>query len=138
VSRITLSLYLLAPIGIVLWSIVRLLGQGGTSVGDLVAVPVQILLFYPGPYFWWVALCKVKSLRKRYWHAGLIAASCALAMCLVAPYFGRDPSGLPYQWFFYWPLAILLQIIFAAGVRVAGGPADTRTPNTSFERTREG
>jgi hypothetical protein len=138
VSRLTLALYLLAPMGIVLWSIVVLIGQGGTTVGDFVVVPLQMIVFYPGPYLWWVGLCKLKSLRARYWHAGLIAASCALATCLVAPYFGRDPSGLPYHWFFYWPLAILLQILFAAGVRVVSGLTHTRTPNTSFERTREG
>jgi hypothetical protein len=138
VSRLTLAIYLLAPIGIVLWAIATLIGGGNASIGDFFAVPVQVLVFYPGPYLWWVGLCKFNSWRARYWHAGLIAASCALATCLVAPYFGRDPSGLPYHWFFYWPLAALLQIVFAVGLRVVSGFANTRTPNTSFERTREG
>jgi hypothetical protein len=137
VSRRTLLLYFLAPLGMALWSIVVLVGEGDTSIADFVTVPIQVLVFYPGPYLWWIGLCKLKSFRERYWHAGLIAASCALATCLVAPHFGRDPSGLPYHWFLYWPLAALLQTIFAVGCRLVSGAADTRTPNTSLERTRE-
>ena len=133
----TLLLYFLAPTGMVLWSLVGLMRQKASSF-DLVALPLQLLVFYPGPYVWWVLLCKLRSLRTRYWHAGLIAASCSLAACLVAPYFGRDPSGLPYQWLMYWPLAVVLQILFAVGCRLVSSVIDARTPNTSLERTREG
>ena len=115
-SRRTLLLYFLAPIGIVLWSIVGLVGQKETSPLDVLALSIQMLIFYPGPYLWWVVLCKLRSLQARYWHAGLIAAF----------------------WLLYWPLAVVLQILFAVGCRLISSAIGARTPNTSLERTREG
>jgi hypothetical protein len=132
-------LYLAAPIALVLWGISVLVREDDVRLVDLITSPIWMLVFYPGPHLWWVGLCKLKALRPRYWHAGLIASSLAFGACMAMPYFGEgDHSGLPYHWFLYWPLAVVLQVILAASVRVAGGAYDARRPNTSFERTREG
>ncbi len=79
-------------------------------------------LFYAAPHLWWLVIAKLLGGSSVLFHAGLTAASFALAAICAAWLFPADPSGLPLQWILYWPLAIALQV--AVAVVVNGLPAN--------------
>jgi len=73
--------------------------------------------FYFLPFLLWIAIARFSSLLRIYWHAGLVAASVSLAAIIVLSVWGpNDPSGLPYEWLLYWPLAAVLQVMFIGSV----------------------
>jgi hypothetical protein len=51
-------------------------------------------------------------------HAGFIASTVALGVVASLWFFPGDPSGLPLQWMFYWPLASVLLVVAASGTAV--------------------
>ena len=68
-------------------------------------------LFYAAPQLLWVFIGSLVRFSNAMWHAGLVAASIALA-AIAAVWLGPgDPSGLPIQWLVYWPLAVVLQLV---------------------------
>lgn len=71
-------------------------------------------LFYAAPHLLWGAVCAAFRPAGLVSHAGFAAASCALLVIGGLSVWGpRDPSGLPYQWLAYWPLAgLLLAVVF--------------------------
>jgi hypothetical protein len=80
----------------------------------LAAVVLGGYFFYAAPHLLWVFIGAAVRFSNAIWHAGLIAASLALA-AIAALWLGPgDPSGLPMQWLVYWPLAVVLQIVSAA------------------------
>ena len=80
-------------------------------------------LFYAAPHFLWAALSAAIKPVLVVWHSGFLVSSCALLLVGTWSVWGpRDPSGLPYQWFVYWPLSGLLLLVVVVGWLVAGRP----------------
>ncbi len=84
---------------------------------EFIAFAFGSFLFYAAPHLWWLAIAKLLGWRNVLFHAGLTAASFALAAICSAWFFPVDPSRLPLQWMLYWPLAIALQVIVAVVVK---------------------
>jgi len=81
------------------------------------------LLFYPAPHLSWAVVAAILKPALKVWHAGFAVSSCALAFIVAMSIWGpRDPSGLPYQWFLYWPLAGLLLSVVFVGWLLLGRP----------------
>lgn len=81
------------------------------------------LLFYAAPHSLWAVLCAAVRPKLLVWHAGFVSSSCALLLIGALSVWGpRDPSGLPYQWLVYWPLAGLLLAVVVVGWLLAGRP----------------
>lgn len=79
------------------------------------------LLFYAAPHFLWAVLSNAVKPTLSVWHAGFSVSSCALLLVAALSAWGpRDPSGLPYQWFVYWPLAGVLLVAVALGWLLTG------------------
>lgn len=93
------------------------------SVELLLAHLVGGGLFYAAPHMLWAAVAAAVKPANLVSHAGFVASSFALAlvgaMSLLGP---RDPSGLPYQWLVYWPLAGTLLLLVVVGWFLAGRP----------------
>lgn len=70
-------------------------------------------LYYAGPYFIWFFIAALGKFSDKVWHAGFVASSIALAAISAFWLFPGDRSRLPLQWLLYWPLAIILQAVFA-------------------------
>ena len=80
-------------------------------------------LFYAAPHFLWAAFSAALKPSLTVWHTGFVASSCALLLVAGMSIWGhRDPSGLPYQWFLYWPLSGLLLLVVFVGWLLAGRP----------------
>jgi hypothetical protein len=80
-------------------------------------------LFYTAPHLIWAALCAAVKPNLLVWHAGFASSSCALLLIGALSVWGpRDPSGLPYQWLAYLPLAGLLLVAVIVGWLFAGRP----------------
>lgn len=80
-------------------------------------------LFYAAPHLLWAALSAVAKPASGVRHAGFVASSSALLLvCALSVWGPRDPSGLPYQWLAYWPLAGLLLGLVLVGWLLAGRP----------------
>jgi hypothetical protein len=81
------------------------------------------LLFYAAPHLLWAALSAAARPVSVVRHAGFVASSSALLLVDALSFWGpRDPSGLPYQWLAYWPLAGLLLVVVVVGWLLAGRP----------------
>ena len=92
---------------------------GDLLVSHLALVP----LFYAAPHLLWIALSAAANPAPAVKHAGFVASSCALLLVGALSMWGpRDPSGLPYQWLLYWPLAGLLLVVVLCGWLLAGRP----------------
>ena len=78
-------------------------------------------LFYAAPHLLWAILSNAVKPALGVWHAGFVASSCALLLVAALSVWGpRDPSGLPYQWFLYWPLSGLLVVVVVIGWLLTG------------------
>jgi hypothetical protein len=82
--------------------------QRATFEFELLAMFLTVLFFYAAPHLLWAGLSAALQPKKTLWHAGFMLSSLSLAVISVMGHFVRDPSGLPYQWFLYWPLAGLV------------------------------
>jgi hypothetical protein len=72
-------------------------------------------LFYATPFIAWAVIAALVRPVKWAWHSGFISALCALGFVSGMSIWGpRDPSGLPYEWFVYWPLAALMMVTVLA------------------------
>lgn len=81
------------------------------------------LLFYAAPHLVWAALCATVRPKVIVWHTGFASSSGALLLIGALSVWGpRDPSGLPYQWLAYWPLAGVLLVVVVVGWFLAGRP----------------
>jgi hypothetical protein len=80
-------------------------------------------LFYAAPHFLWAVLSAVLRPSLVVWHSGFVASSCSLLLVAALSVWGpRDPSGLPYWWFVYWPLSGLLLVVILICWFSAGRP----------------
>lgn len=73
------------------------------------------VLFYGAPYFLHAVLVALFKASSQIIHAGFIGISLALALIASIWLLPPDPSGLPIQWMGYWPLAVILGLIFTGG-----------------------
>ena len=79
---------------------------------------IQLLyggLFYCAPFLAFALLHISLKLPKIVAHSGYIAASLSLVAISSLWLLPPDPSGLPIQWMAYWPLSIILIVIFVGG-----------------------
>jgi hypothetical protein len=80
-------------------------------------------LFYAAPHFLWACLSAALKPSLFVWHFGFISSSASLLLVGAMSVWGpRDPSGLPYQWLLYWPLAGGLFVVILIGWFLAGRP----------------
>lgn len=78
-------------------------------------------LFYAAPHLLWAVLCTAVKPALGVWHAGFAVSSCALLLVAALSVWGpHDPSGLPYQWFVYWPLSGALLVVVVIGWLLTG------------------
>lgn len=108
--------YLSLPILWMLFTLIVGARQNGLDIEILYAAAMSGI-FYFLPFLLWIAIARFSNLSHLYWHAGLVAASVSLTAIIVLSVLGpNDPSGLPYEWLLYWPLAVVLQITFIGSV----------------------
>jgi hypothetical protein len=79
-------------------------------------------LIYSVPYVAWAIVCAAIQPSRMVWHAGFIACGCALVFITCMSFVLHDPSGLPYQWLAYWPLAAILLVAVVVAWLIAGRP----------------
>jgi hypothetical protein len=79
-------------------------------------------LFYAAPHLVWAGLCAAAKPAPRAWRAGFFGASAALVFIGAMSFAVHDPSGLPYQWLAYWPLAGILLLAVVVVWLLAGRP----------------
>jgi hypothetical protein len=114
-----LSLPLLAAVVGLALSLRQALLTGGLLLSHF----VWGFLFYAAPHLLWAALSAAVKPTLVVRHAGFVASSGALLLVGALSIWGsRDPSGLPYQWLAYWPLAGLLLAVVVFGWLLAGRP----------------
>ena len=107
--------HLSIPALVATWAVLSALRFEPFSLEMLAASGLFGFLYYSAPHFVWAAVNATKRLSRFISHAGFIAASFALIAVSLLPLAGmRDPSGLPYHWLLYWPLALVLQLVFVA------------------------
>ena len=92
--------------------------------------------FFSLPHFVWYSLCAAVRPTAPYWHVGLGSATVALGFVALMSYYSHDPSGLPYQWFIYWPLVGLSHVFVAAAWLFAGRPRIPPNPRLNADRLR--
>ena len=119
---IALDLMLTRPATLAHMALPLLLALGGFVVAlrgeplsfELVGFQlIATAVFLAFPHLLWLGSRAVLRLEGRTWHAGFVLSSIALVFVAVSPVFGRDPSGLPYHWLLYWPLAAAAQVVVA-------------------------
>src|SRR5690242_8737251 len=112
-KRTAVIAYLGVPALLTLGTLVVALQREAFGIQMFAAVVIGGYFFYAAPHLLWVVLGVLAKFSNALWHAGLIAASIALLAVAALWLFPGDPSGLPMQWFLYWPLAVILQIVLA-------------------------
>jgi hypothetical protein len=131
-KRTTVAAYLGLPALLTLGTFVVALRREAFGLEMFAATVLGGYFYYAAPHLLWVFIAALARFSNALWHAGLIAASVALA-AIAAMWFGPgDPSGLPMQWLLYWPLAVVLQVVLA-GVIVLY--RRFRAPNSGMQLT---
>jgi len=113
-KRAAVAAYLGIPALLTLGIFVVALRREAFSLEMFAAAVVDGYFFYAAPHLLWISIAWLVKFSKALWHAGLIAASVALGAIAALWLTPGDPSGLPMQWLLYWPLALILQVVFAA------------------------
>ena len=121
IKRSAVFMHLAVPAALTIWA----LGQGlQREPLGLELVVVQLVgsgLFFAAPHLLWLVVAARVCLVGTPWHAGLAVCSLALVFVAVSPLLGRgDPSGLPYHWVLYWPLAIVGQLAVGLATFIHG------------------
>jgi hypothetical protein len=112
-KRTTVAAYLGIPASLTLGTFVVALRREAFGLEMFAAAVLGGYFYYAAPHLLWVFFAALARFSNALWHAGLIAASVALA-AIAAMWFGPgDSSGLPMQWLLYWPLAAVLQVVLA-------------------------
>ena len=109
----TLVGYLSAPALLAVSVFVSALGREPFGIEMFVAYIVGGFLFYAAPLLLWAIVATLGKFSRVVYHSGFVASCLALVVLAVFSLFFHDPSGLPMQWLLYWPVAIILQVIFA-------------------------
>jgi len=103
--------YLSLPAIIAVTALVHALGREPLGIGVLLGPLVGGFFFYAAPHLLWAAIARGYKPSGFVLHSGFIAASLALVTVVALSFTLHDPSGLPYQWLLYWPLALVLQVV---------------------------
>lgn len=83
----------------------------GTDIESLLVMAFGGALFYGAPYLAWAFDHLGFKPTALVVHSGYVGATLALISSMwLLP---GDPSGLPLQWMAYWPLALMLMLVFA-------------------------
>ena len=85
------------------------------SFGESVMLLGTGSIFYSAPHLLWWIIISTGKLSKPVAHAGFCGASIALGWMATGWHIPKDPSGLPYHWVLYWPLAVVL-VLLSAGI----------------------
>jgi hypothetical protein len=121
-KRVHLLLHLSLPAAFALFGFAAALrsegGVGPASLGPFLGG----LLYYAAPHLTWAALCAAIKPSLQAWHAGFFLSSAVLAFIGVMSFFSHDRSGLPMQWFLYWPLAGAMLLLVAVVWLLSGRP----------------
>jgi hypothetical protein len=115
VKRAHVLAYISVPALWALYGLVLGLRREPLTLEALASYLVGGYVFYAVPYIAWAIIAAVIKPIIWAWHAGFIAASSALVLISALSLLGRhDPSGLPYEWLIYWPLAgiLITSVIF--------------------------
>lgn len=70
-------------------------------------------LFYGAPHLAWTFVHLGFKPTDLVVHSGYVGATLALALISSMWLLPGDPSGLPLQWMAYWPLGLMLMLVFA-------------------------
>ena len=81
--------------------------------GLLIQALILRFFFYIAPYLLWAGVISLGKFSNFIAHAGFIGATFALLLTASMWFIPGDPSGLPLQWIVYWPLAVIVELIFA-------------------------
>ena len=107
--------HLSIPALVAIWAVLSQLRFEPFSFDLLAASGLLGFLLYSAPHLVWASVAAIGRVSNPASHAGFIAANIALIAIAFSPLAGiRDPSGLPYQWMLYWPLAVVLQAVIVA------------------------
>jgi hypothetical protein len=79
-------------------------------------------LFYAAPYILWAGLVLLLKPKRSVCHAGFFLCTGSLLAVGALSFARQDPSGLPYQWLVYWPLAGLLLLMLLIFWLFSGRP----------------
>jgi hypothetical protein len=112
-KRATVVAYLAIPALLTLCTFVVALRRESLELEMFAAVVLGGYFFYAAPHLLWAVVAAWAKFSNALCHAGLIAASVAMMAIAALWLFPGDPSGLPMQWFLYWPLAVILQMVVA-------------------------
>ncbi|WP_345552566.1 hypothetical protein [Microbulbifer aestuariivivens] len=84
----------------------------GQEILEILAQFVYGGLFYSAPFLVFALLHILFKFPKIVAHSGYIAASLSLLVISSLWLLPPDQSGLPIQWMAYWPLSVILIVIF--------------------------
>ncbi|MFT4763810.1 MAG: putative membrane protein [Oleispira sp.] len=85
---------------------------GNHNQANFLGLFIGSTLFYSAPFFILRYIFSVSSAKSKYIHSGYIGATIALTLIASFWLLPRDPSGLPMQWMAYYPLSLVLVLIF--------------------------
>jgi hypothetical protein len=94
------------------------LSQESFSLEVMASVIFGGFLFYAAPHLLWATIVAISKPTNAVAHAGFIASTVALATIACFWFFPSDPSGLPLQWMLYWPVALILLVVFAGSTAI--------------------
>lgn len=114
--------HLLPPFVIAAIGLVLALRTEPLSFGSLAAHLLGAGLFYAAPHIMWAGFVSVVKPKAAFCHTGFLLCSASLVAVGALSFVGRDPSGLPYQWLVYWPLAGLLLLLVLLAWLLKGRP----------------
>jgi len=107
--------YLAIPVTFGLLVTSYALVTGEPNQADSLGLFIYGVLFYGAPYFLHGIFMAVFKGSSQIIHAGFIGISLALVIIAGMWLLPPDPSGLPIQWMAYWPLSVILGLIFIGG-----------------------
>jgi hypothetical protein len=117
-SRNAVLTYLSIPLILAIWGVAVALTREPMSL-DSSGVGLLNFLFFAAPHLVWWLIITVAHIKRPVAHSGFVAASVALICISLMPLFSRgDPSGLPYHWLLYWPVAAVLQAALAGSMAI--------------------
>ncbi|MFO6425054.1 hypothetical protein [Motilimonas sp. KMU-193] len=89
--------------------------SGKHNQASWLGLVIYDVLFYGAPYFLHSVLMWLFKAASQVIHAGFIGISLALLWIASLWLLPSDPSGLPIQWMGYWPLAVVMGLLFMGG-----------------------
>lgn len=115
-SRLKLSAkYFVLPVLFALIVATYVMVTGQHNQASWLGLVISGVLFYGAPYLLLGVLMLLFQASSRVIHAGFIGIALALLWIASLWLLPADPSGLPIQWLGYWPLAMVMGLVFCGG-----------------------